>query len=185
MLTKLKNWLKSEQKDKEIFDILVYGSAVKGKLNPADLDIVVIFRSGTLKERLDRIQEIKRKIKTKVNVDIKGILLEELFQEAFFARSGIFVEGISVFNGEPFAKKIGFDNGTLFFYDLLGKSHTEKVKFSYLLSGRKDMGIIEKLRGKRLSSGVVEIPLTHSLEFEEILKLHKINYHKKTVLIQR
>lgn len=184
MLIELRNWLKSEQKDKEIFDIVLYGSAVKGKIKPADLDIVVIFRYGTLKERLDKIQEIKRRIKTKVNVDIKGIVWEELFQEEFFARSGIFLEGISLFSGEPFSKKIGYNSKVLFFYDLRKKNHKEKVKFNYLLNGRKGEGILKKINALRLTPGVIEVSVEHCLEFEEILKLHQISHIKKPVLLQ-
>ena len=55
MLKELKKCLKNKN-DKTIFDILVYGSSVKGKEKPNDIDIVVIFRSGNLKERLFKIQ---------------------------------------------------------------------------------------------------------------------------------
>lgn len=184
MLTELRNWLKSEQKNQNIFDIVLYGSAVKGKLNPRDLDVVVVFRSGSLKERLDEIQKIKTKIKTKITVDIKGILWEELFQEEFFARSGIFLEGISLFSGEPFSKKIGYNSKVLFFYDLQNKNHNEKVKFNYLLSGRKGKGILKKINAIRLTPGVIEVSVEQCLEFEEVLKLHQISYIKKLVLLQ-
>ena len=58
MLKELRKWLKSEKADKAIFDIVLYGSAVKGKYKPADIDIVVIFKEGTLKERLQKIQSM-------------------------------------------------------------------------------------------------------------------------------
>jgi predicted nucleotidyltransferase len=183
MLTELKNSLKSEVKDKNIFDIVLYGSVAKGKLNPRDVDIAVIFKSGNLKERLDKIQKIKQKINLK-NIDIKALLLEELFQEEFFARSGIFLEGVSIFSGEIFAKKIGFKGWMLFIYNLKGKTHTEKVKFNYLLSGRNSSGIIDKLKGKQISPGAVHIPIINSLEFENILNLHKISFIKKGILVQ-
>lgn len=183
MLTELKNWLKSETKDKSIFDIVIYGSAARGKYAPRDVDIAVIFRSGSLKERLSKVQKIKQKIKIK-NADIKALLWEELFQEEFFARAGIFLEGISIFSGQPFAQRIGFTGGILFVYNLKNKTHTEKVKFNYILSGRNSPGIVAKLKGKPLSPGTVQIPLQNSFEFEQILVLHHINFTKKAVLIQ-
>ncbi|MBS3136888.1 hypothetical protein J4232_00515 [Candidatus Woesearchaeota archaeon] len=63
--------------------------------------------------------------------------------------------------------------------------YTEKVKFNYLLSGRNTIGIIKQLDGSSLGSAVIQIPIKNSLEFEEILQMHKINYTKKNVLIQR
>src|SRR3989338_8909452 len=101
MLKELKKYLKNYKKDKNIFDIVVYGSGVKGKAVPNDIDIAVIFKEGSLKERLAKIQSIKKKIKLGKNIDIKGIVWEEMFQEQFFARSGIFLEGISLFDGKP------------------------------------------------------------------------------------
>jgi len=184
MLKELEKCLKTEQKDKTIFDIVVYGSTVKGKNKPNDLDLLIIFKTGSLKERLDKIQLIKRKIKLNINLDIKGILWEELFQEGFFARAGIIREGISLFNSKPFAEKMGFKGNSLFIYNLKNKNHTEKVKFNYILSGRGGPGMVKKLSGQHLTSGMIIIPVKNSLEFEEILKMHQINYSKKNILIE-
>jgi len=183
MLTELKKCLKNELNDPEIFDIVIYGSVVKGESRPNDLDLVVIFRSGTLKERLNKVQQIKSKLKFPLRIDLKGILWEELFQEEFFARSGIFGEGISIATGQSFARRIGFSNSVQFIYELKDKSHSDKVKFNYVLSGRKNAGMIKKLGGKRLTSGVVEIPVEHSHDFENILKMHKITFIKRSILI--
>ncbi|MBS3145587.1 nucleotidyltransferase domain-containing protein [Candidatus Woesearchaeota archaeon] len=184
MLKELRRCLKAEKKDRSIFDIVLYGSAVKGKYSPGDIDIAVIFREGALKDRLDKIQLIKRKIKTEKKIDIKGFLFEELFQENFFGRSGIFLEGISIFDGKRLAGKIGFESRAIFIYNLRKKSHTEKVKFNYVLAGRNAKGIVKMLEGKHLAPGVVEMPIKNSLEFEEVLKKHNIDYSKKNVLIQ-
>ena len=180
MLTELRKSLKNEKKDQTIFDIVIFGSAVKGKSRPNDIDIMVIFREGKLKERLNQIQKIKKKIKIKV--DLKGILWEELFQKEFFGRTGIFLEGISLFDGQSFSKKIGFLPSVIFLYNLKDKTHNEKVKFNYLLSGRGTQGMVKRLGGKHLSPGVIEIPIKNSSEFEEILKDNGIKYSKREVL---
>ncbi len=185
MLEELKKCLKSELKDRGIFDIVVYGSLVKNKENPNDIDILVIFNEGNLKERLNKIQSIKSKIKTKEKIDIKGILWQELFQDEFFARSGIFLEGISIFTGKPFAERIDFNGFAIFVYNLTNKSHADKVKFNYVLSGRKSEGLIKGLEGKHPAPGVIEIPIKNSLEFENVLKKNNISYFKKEVLIKR
>ena len=185
MLKELKKCLKNEKKDKTIFDIIIYGSSVKSKIKPGDIDILIIFREGTLKERLAKIQTIKKKIKQEKKLDMKGILLEELFQEQFFARTGIFHEGISLFNLKPFSQKIGFKGFVLYNYALKNKTHTEKVKFNYVLSGRNDIGMVKLLEGKHLAPGIIQIPTKNSLEFEQILEKHNINYSKKNILIQK
>mgnify|MGYP006423909327 CR=1 FL=1 len=107
MLKELKKCLKNELKENDIFDIVVYGSMVKGKARPGDIDILVIFTQGTLKERLSKLQVIKKKIKFD-NVDVKAVLWNELFDPAFFAKTGIFLEGVSLKNLKKFSLKIGF-----------------------------------------------------------------------------
>tara|TARA_Y100000310_G_C20670653_1_gene810083 strand:- start:1001 stop:1555 length:555 start_codon:yes stop_codon:yes gene_type:complete len=184
MLSKLRKCLLNEKKNKKIFDIVVYGSIVKGKQQSSDIDIAVIFREGSLKDRLEEIQSIKKQIKNSRKIDIKGILWEELFKQEFFARSGIFLEGISIFDGKPFANKMDFTAFSIFVYSLKNKTHTEKVKFNYILAGRGKKGMIEHLEGKHLAPGVVQIPMRNALEFEEILNRNGINFEKKEILIK-
>lgn len=183
ILEKLKKCLKDEKKE-PIFDIIVFGSFVKGKMFPRDIDIMVVFLEGSLRERLDIIQDIKNKVKRKIdiNLDMQQCLLKDLFSTEFLARTGILLEGFSIFHNKKFCQILGFDSYTIFWYNLKGLSHTQKIKFNYILAGRNQKGVIELLNGTRLTSGVIKIPIEHSLEFEEILKRNKINYNKKNIL---
>jgi len=183
ILEKLRKCLKDEIKG-NIFDILIFGSLSKGKFSPRDIDIAVIFLQGTLRERLNLIQEIKNKLKPKfnLNIDLKQVLLRDLFSPEFLARTGIMLEGYSTFHSKKFCQTLGFNSYTLFWYNLKILTHTQKVKFDYILAGRNQKGIIELLNGKRLVSGVVKIPIEHSFEFEEVLKNNKIAYNKKKIL---
>ena len=185
MLEELKKCVKSRLNNK-IFDIVAYGSLVKGKYEPEDNDMAVIFKEGLLNERLEIIQQIKRRIKTDKKLDIKGFLLADLFKPEFFGRSGIFFEGISLIDGKPFSNKIGFNGVVIFFYNLRNKSHTEKVKFNYLLSGRNNTeGLIRLFEGKQLAPGVFQLPIKNSIKFEEILKKNNVVFEKKNILVER
>ncbi len=185
MLKLLKKYLESEKKDAAIFDIIIYGSLAKGKTPIRDIDIAVIFLEGTLRDRLDKIQEIKAKLKKKITteIDIKQITLQELFSADFLARTGILLEGESIFRRNKFCETLGFKASTLFWYSLAGLSHAQKVKFNYLLAGRTGMkGIITELGGERLASGAIKIPIQKSMEFEEILAQNNIQHKKKDIL---
>ncbi|MFH2028354.1 MAG: nucleotidyltransferase domain-containing protein [Nanoarchaeota archaeon] len=184
MLKKLKKYLESENKDKTIFDIVIYGSFVKGKEKAGDIDILIIFLEGALRERLDKIQTIKNKIKDKIEaiIDIKQILLKDLFSSDFLAKTGIFLEGDSVFKDKKFSETFGFKPYILFYYDLKGLTHTQKVKFNYILAGRNTKGMIKELSGERLVNGTIKIPIENSLIFEDILNNNKVNYHKIGIL---
>jgi len=184
MLKNLEKYLESEKKDKSIFDVVIYGSAVKGKEDTRDIDILVIFLEGNLEERLNKIQQIKFRLKNKIepNIDIKQILLKELFSAEFLARTGAMLEGISVFKNKKFCETLGFTSFALFWYSLEGLMHSQKVKFNYILAGRGKKGIIEDLSGKRLVNGAIIIPIENSLAFEKILNDNKVKYTKKNIL---
>jgi len=184
MLSTLKKLLESEKIDKSIFDIVIYGSFAKGKEYPRDIDILVIFIEGSLRERLEKIQEIKFKIKNEIKneIDIKQSLLMELFSPSFLGKTGIFLEGISIFDNKDFSEKIGFRPYALFSYSLKNLAHAQKVRFNYLLAGRKRKGIIEEFGGERVVSGAIKIPIANSIAFEQILKNNKVPYAKKGIL---
>lgn len=78
---------------------------------------------------------------------------------------------------------LGFKSFTLFWYNLKGLTHAQKIRFNYILAGRRSLkGMIKELKGKRLVRGAVKIPIEHSIEFEEILKANDVNYKKKNIL---
>jgi len=122
ILEKLKKYLRDEIKE-NIFDIVVFGSLVKGKPSPRDIDLLVIFLQGALRERLDLIQEIRNKLKSKfdLNIDIKPALLKDLFSSEFLARTGILLEGYSISQNRKFCQTLGFNSYTIFWYDLKSK----------------------------------------------------------------
>jgi len=184
MQKKLKKYLESEKRNKKIFDIVVYGSSVKGKSIPKDIDILVIFLEGKLRERLDITQKIKFKIKSLAkNIDVQQILLKDLFSANFLARTGILLEGISIFRNKKFSEILGFRAFTLFWYSLERLTHTQKVKFNYIMAGRGSLkGMIKELNAERLVNGAIKVPIENSLEFEEILKNNNIIYKKKDFL---
>lgn len=185
MLKLLRKYLESEKKDSSIFDIIVYGSLVKGKPSARDIDIVVIFVRGALRERLDKIQAIKKRLKPVIpkELDIKQITLQTLFSADFLARTGILLEGESIFARKKFCETLGFNAFTLFWYSLKSLSHSQKVKFNYILAGRGDLkGVIKEFNGVRIANGAVKIPIQKSIEFEEILGTNNVQYDKKDIL---
>ncbi|MDP2749959.1 MAG: nucleotidyltransferase domain-containing protein [Nanoarchaeota archaeon] len=183
MLEELKRCLTSNLKKKNIFDIVLYGSSVKGISVPRDIDILVIFNYGNLEERLNELQQIKFKLKkVSEKIDAKQILLQELFTSNFLARTGIILEGVSLSKEKKLSEIMGFKSYALFNYSIKKLNHTQKIKFNYVLAGRNQQGIIEKLNGTRIVNGAVEIPIENSLEFEDVLKMHHVEYNKETIL---
>ena len=181
---RLKKYLDSNKKDKDIFDIVVYGSATKTYSKPNDVDLLVIFSNElSLEKRLNKIQKIKEKIKKEFNnIDIKQIVLRNLFEEKFLARTGIFLDGYSLFREKAFSEMLGFKAYSLYDYDISQKTHTEKVKFNYILQGRTNQGILEMYDAKKVSNNLIKVPINKSKIFEEILNYNKIKFKKTNVL---
>jgi len=183
MLEDLKKLLEYEKKDKTIFDIVIYGSITRENSDPNDIDIAVIFLEGNLRERLDKIQEIKSRIKNlKYKLDIKQMLLKDFFSSEFFARTGIILEGESVFSKKKFSERLGLKAYTLFCYTLENLKHSDKVKFNYILAGRNSEGMLHAVDAKRISSGVVKVPIMKKNTFAKILKENKVPYSEKNIL---
>ncbi len=182
-LKSLKLESKKFKKNKEIFDIVLYGSTTRSKRNANDIDVVIIFQNLPLKDRLEISQKFKKSLQIK-NIDIKSININELFDKTFLARQGIITEGKSLIDDKPFSKKIGFSGFGLFNYSLEKLSNTEKTKFSYALNGRRQQeGILKKLKAKRLGKGVIIIPINKSDLFAEFLETWKIEFKQKHILI--
>lgn len=171
-------------KQHNIFDIILYGSAVKGKEEARDIDLLLIFLGTKLKERTNIAQKLKGILKKKIErIDIKTINLLELLGKEFLARQGIFVEGYSLLHNVAFSERLGFKSYALFTYNLKNLSHNEKTKFTYALIGRNREGIIKELNAEPLGKGAIIVPIKNSLIFEDFLQRWKINYKKKDILI--
>lgn len=173
-------------KKNEIFDIVLYGSAIKGKSQARDIDILIIFTNEKLRVRVILAQQLKEILREKIlNLDIKTINLNELFDKEFLARQSILIEAISLIDNKTIAEKIGFKGYTIFKYELKNLNHNEKTKFTYALSGRNSPGILKKFKAEKLGKGVVQIPIENSITFEEFLTNWKIKFQSKNVLIPK
>src|SRR3989344_50370 len=167
----------------DIFDIVLYGSSVKGE-EGRDIDILLVFSNKNLEERTETSQKLKETLKEKIKkIDMRTINLDELFDSSFLARQGIFIEGYSLLHKYPFSKRLGFVGHALFHYNLKKLSHNEKTKFIYALSGRKTEGLIKKIKAEHLGKGVVLVPIEKSKVFENFLQQWKITYKNKNLLV--
>ena len=168
-----------------IFDVILYGSIVKGKENPNDTDILLLFVEKPLKERIEIAQKFKNKIKGLVNKPhIEIAILRDFFDKSYFARQSFLAEGISLLTGETISRKLGFRGYSLFSYTLENLDHNKKTKFTYALIGRKGSGgAIKIVSAERLGRGSLLVPTAQSSFFEEFLITWGVNYKKKQILV--
>lgn len=158
IITKLTNSLKNFKKNSKIEDIILFGSLIKGKENPKDIDILVVF-----KEEIDKDLEYEIKNNLK-NVSLKISIVSKtkkgIYEDSFFAKDAIFFEGFSLFENEYLAKKQGYTPWGLFKYETKNLDNTKKTTFYYALNGRnKQKGLIEQYGLIKLSNNTLLAPL--------------------------
>lgn len=172
-----KDFLKKEN----ILDIIIFGSAVKGKEKLEEVDLAIIFKEI----KKDLIDEFNKKTKNlKIETHLSTVNIKDFFRKPPPLINTILREGFSLRNNKPLAQGYDFSSCLMYIYQLKGMKATEKVKFIYLLRGRTgEKGFIEKNKGKWLAKQVFIIPLEKEKDIEEIMKKFKIKYQKHFLLI--
>ncbi len=148
LVKKLKKFLKNEN----IVDILIFGSSVKGKIKTKDLDLAILIKSEI------NINEEIRNIFDKVDINYFKIsnydnpLWITLIKEGYSVKHNAYLH--EVYRIKP---------SKLFKYSLKELTNSKKVMFERAI---KKFKFINKL-----SNRVVLVPINHSGEFEDFLKL--------------
>mgnify|MGYP001573734280 CR=1 FL=1 len=169
-LLKIKRKLKSLLNNKEIIDIVLFGSAIKGKAMPRDIDIAIISKEN-------------------INVKIENFHISTLKPIDFFLDVPSLVntllrEGYSIKKDAPFAELFRFKPKVMFVYSLKGLSASEKVKAVNFLRGKnKSKGIVEENNGEWLANQVFIMPVEPEHILSQFLINSKIKFKKSYVLM--
>lgn len=166
----------------EVDDILVFGSYVRGKTAPCDIDIMVIFSKKVNKQVEYEIRKIIEKSYS--NISIISKTRDSLQDPSFDARESYLFEAKSFFTKQTMGEKYGYLSFGMFKYDFKNWNKLKKTKFYYALNGRgKSLGVIGNLTGMKLSDRIVLIPLDNIEEFKNFLEEWKIEYKYIPILL--
>ncbi len=183
-----KLWQKKLKLDynKDVLDMVQFGSSMIEGTTPNDVDIAVIFQKIPLKKQLNQSQEIKNQLKkeSELPIHINAFDLYSFFHEGNFTRENILFYGKSLITKDYFSKIFGLTPKIQISYELKNLEKKEKVKLHYTLKGKKGKyGLIKKYGGGLLNPGLIEIqPEYENIFLEEIKKITK-NIKTKKVLI--
>ncbi len=177
IISQIRNKLKFLIENKEVLDVLIFGSIIKGKPIPSDIDIAVI-----IKKELP--EKIKEKLKKLNNFHISIITLEEFFVNKPSIVNTLLREGYSIKNKKYFAENFRFLNKVLFVYFLTNLNASKKVKVVNILKGKdKEIGLVKKYKGEWLAKQVFVVPVGSENLFEEFFNNFKIKFKKYYVLM--
>lgn len=162
-------------------DIIIFGSFVKGKAAPRDIDICLIFKESP---NLEHIREIQSKLSDKFHVS--SLSIDSFFNKKHNLAQTLLFEGISAKSGKKISEIYSLDSYGLYYYDISEMKKSDKVRFVYLLKGRKKgQGIVDEFKGKFLVNGCFIVPVDRDGEMLEIMNKWKVKFGRKRILLMR
>ncbi|MFH1637419.1 MAG: nucleotidyltransferase domain-containing protein [Candidatus Woesearchaeota archaeon] len=156
---------------KEIEDIIVFGSVVKGKAIPKDIDIALVVN----KKDPSLVGEIKDQLKLK-NIDIEIVKPQDIYQTRL--GTTLLSEGFSVKNCMFLRDKLALSPMKIYTYEIKNLTQTKKVLF-----GRGLNQIMEETKATKLGSGSIMVPVGQSSKFEEFLETWDLKYKAREYLV--
>ena len=168
--------------EKEVIDILLFGSIIKGKSKPSDIDLLIIYKS---KDNIDLNYQLKKQLeKYKLNMQITSKIYPDIFKTNFKARESILSEGYSLVNNISISEGLGYSNLKLFKYELKNLNKSERMRFYYALYGRNNAeGVLKDLNAKKFSDTIILCPIANSENMTEFFNSWKLVYLEMPVLI--
>ena len=159
------------RKYKEIEDFIIFGSLVKGKYAPKDIDIALVVD----KKDILLVGEVKDQLKIK-NLDIEMIEPENIYQ----SRLGLMLisEGFSIKDNKFLREKLGLYPMKIYTYEIKNLTQTKKVLF-----GRGLNQMIKDTKSVKLGAGSIMIPVEQSSKFEDFLQTWNLKYKTKEYLV--
>ncbi|MBU0629071.1 MAG: nucleotidyltransferase domain-containing protein [Nanoarchaeota archaeon] len=155
-----------------VIDIVLFGSLARGKENPNDIDVLVLFKDKVNKD-------VEYKLRKNLGDDVSIISKTEtgLIDVSFDAREGFLFEGYSLVDGKSVASRYGFSSFGLIIYDTKRMTNTQKTRFYYALNGRGgSSGVVESLSGIKLSDNILAVPLCKIENAKEFFDFWKLDY---------
>lgn len=150
---------------KALDDIILFGSAVKGKIDPNDIDLALLIKKEA------EITKIKGDIKLiSINADIE--IIDSIYSPLWVV---LVREGFSVRKNKFLYEIYGLEPVVLYKYSLKKLNPTEKVQFT-----RGIKRVLKDTMGKILSRTVVLVPISKKIEFDEFLSTWNLFYETQS-----
>ena len=176
--SKIQKWIK----ENKIKDVVLFGSLVRGKNKPNDLDLCIIIKKEQEEKTMDLIDSLSKACNKEIKIQINVLTENDLVKGNSLFKT-ILIEGFSIKQNKSFADNYGWVPKALFFYDIKKSKASDKVRFHYLLRGRYGQpGLLANNKAELIKDGLIEVPIDSEDLFREVLDSWKINYEVKRVL---
>lgn len=161
-----KNLRKILRKYDIIKDIIIFGSFVKGRDNPKDIDLAFIVK----KKNTKLVPLIKKEIGiNKAHLDF--ITVDDVFSPLFLS---LINEGYSIKKNKFLRNVLNIRPMRLYAYDLKHLDKSKKTLFGIALKKS-----LKKIKGEKVSIGSVLVPINQTSYFEDFLDAWGMKYKTK------
>lgn len=163
----------------QVVDIVVFGSFVRGKFNPNDIDVCLIFRSKVDLGIVKKVQVILGE-----NFHVCSLVVDNFFTNFHSLAKTVLYEGRSLITNKNLIETFAMESRVLYSYDLSRETSVRKVQIVYLLRGRKTgEGLVKQWNGEFISNSSFIVPLGCDSEVQEVLDKWKVKYQRKRLLL--
>lgn len=161
------------KKYKDVKDFYIFGSFVKGRFRPSDIDIALI----TYEKDFKLLSNVLNELKEYHNLHVEMFLFKEIFTEPVW--KSLLSEGFSIRKNKYLKDLMGVKSGVLYSYSLKKMNRSEKTMFNRAFTGE-----LKTTKGSTVSAGSVIIPIEEEKEFDDFLDCwDKIQKKKWRILI--
>ncbi len=161
------------KKYKDIEDFYIFGSFVKGKFKPSDIDVALI----TQKKDFKLLSSILKGLKEYSNLHMEMFLFKEIFTEPVW--KSLLSEGLSIKKNKYLRDLMNIKSGVLYSYSLKKINRSEKTMFNRAFTEE-----LKNTQGSSVSAGSVIIPIEKEKEFDDFLDCwNKVQKKKWRILI--
>ncbi len=166
----------------KLLDIALFGSLVRGKEKPEDIDLLLLFKD---KEDLELAYSLRKGLEELgLNFSITTKTYDSLTSGNFLARESFLSEGYSLKKDRPISEEFGFRQFMLFKYELKNFSQSQRMRFQYSLYGRnKAVGMLKEFSMIKFSDQILLSPTINSEKVKEYLKSWSIKFEEMPILI--
>jgi len=141
----------------ELKDIIIFGSFIRKKNNPKDIDLALIIPKYNVKS--GTIGKITKEFDVFKKIDIEVIDPENIYLDPLFWR--IAREGFSVKHNKSISKSAQIKPVVFYEYSLKELTKTKKVQFNRAIHNTINGNIIKK--------GSIWVPVSESEKFKELI----------------
>ncbi len=162
---------------------MLFGSAVKSKTSPADIDVCMVVNS-TKDEALRFSEELQKELGTDFHVSY--LLLNNFFANPEPIWLSLIHEGESIITGRRLSELLFSESRILFKYETSRLPYTDKIRFYYALKGRDGKnGIIKSTNSEFLAKTIILVPVRFDNDVQSFFREWNVPFTRQRLFMQK